>query len=116
MGMFLAFYVHCIFGKTFYSLRANHNLRIDEMFKRHERDLELLGLVAQKPVSFIADHFGISETEVYKWLKRIRGRMAEYQIYLNKIYAKQRSSKRVKKFTIDGSLPDEDEPDEELTI
>lgn len=83
------------------------------MFKMHERDLELLDLIARKPVKLIADDMSKTEDEIYKWLARIRNRMSEYQTYLNTIYAKQRSSKRVKKFTIDGGLP---EDDEQLTI
>lgn len=79
------------------------------MFKRHERDLWLLDQIATKPVKLIADELGVNDEAVYKWLKRIRERMSEYQTYLNKVYAKQRSSKRVKKMTIDGSLTQEEE-------
>jgi len=84
------------------------------MFVRHERDLELLDLIAVKPVKLIAAEKGISDEAVYKWIKRIRGRMKEYQNYLNRIYAKQKQSKRVKKMTIDGSLDQEE--DEDLLI
>lgn len=79
------------------------------MFKRHKRDLWLLDEIAKKPVKEIAFDLKVNDEAVYKWLKRIRDRMAEYQKYLNTIYAKQRSSRRVKKMTIDGSLEQEEE-------
>jgi len=82
------------------------------MFKRHERDLELLDLIAVEPVKLISENMNKTEDDIYKHLKRIRARITEYQQYLNTIYAKQRRSKRVRKMTIDGSLDE----DEQLTI
>ena len=47
-----------------------------------------------------------AEVNTYAWLHRIRGRVKREQTHLNNIYALQRKSARIRKFTTSGALPE----------
>jgi len=76
-------------------------------------DFELLDDVSSKEVAIIAQKWAPrlgwpvekAERNVYAWLFRIRVHVKREQKYLNTVYAKQRASARVRKFTTSGALP-----------
>jgi hypothetical protein len=47
-----------------------------------------------------------AEKNTYAWLGRIRKRVKREQSHLNNIYALQRKSPRIRKFTTSGALPE----------
>lgn len=47
-----------------------------------------------------------AESNTYAWLRRIRNKVKREQKHLNTIYALQKKSARIRKFTTSGALPE----------
>jgi len=79
-----------------------------------KEDFELLDDISNQEIGIVAHkwaerlHWPIEKAEknVYAWLRRIREHVKREQTYLNTVYAKQRKSARVRKFTTSGALPE----------
>jgi hypothetical protein len=75
---------------------------------------EFLNDVAVKEIKAVAKEWGTrlgwapekAEANTRAWLHRIRVKVLKDQTFLNTIYAIQKKSPRVRKFTLSGALPD----------
>ena len=78
----------------------------------YEEDFEFLGDVGSQEMKAVvrkwAERKGWeaekAENNTYAWLSRIRERVQSSQKYLNTIYALQKKSSRIRKFTTPGAL------------
>lgn len=76
-------------------------------------EFQFLNDVADKEMSLVAQDWGKkmgwepekAEANARAWLHRIRVKVKRMQTYLNTIYALQKKSARIRKFTISGALP-----------
>lgn len=80
-----------------------------------DKEYEFLNDVADKEIDQVAQIWGPkmgwapekAEANCRSWLHRIRDRVKREQTHLNKIYALQRKSARIRKFTISGAVPEQ---------
>jgi imidazoleglycerol phosphate synthase glutamine amidotransferase subunit HisH len=87
---------------------------MDEHWSFEEKDVEFLKDVGVKEMSIVAREWAPkmgwdilkAENNARAWLHRIRMRIRRCQNYINKMYAQQRGSPRIRKMTTSGALPE----------
>lgn len=83
----------------------------------NREEFEFLNDVATKEMGIVAEIWAEkkgwevlkAEANARSWLHRIRVKVKRMQTYLNTIYALQKKSARIRKFTTSGALPKENE-------
>lgn len=86
----------------------------------NREEFEFLNDVGTKEMGIVAEIWAEkkgwevlkAEANARSWLHRIRVKVKRMQTYLNTIYALQRKSARIRKFTTSGGLPKENEEEE----
>lgn len=89
---------------------------------KDELEFEFLNDIATKEMDIVAQEWAKrmdwetekAEANARAWLHRIRVKVKRMQSYLNKIYALQKRSARLRKFTLSGALPEMLEEDMEV--